>query len=1075
MAIGGVFLTSAALGLAFGHGGGTAALWLAAAVLLSALSIFRHTLAKSRELATEHKAANGTQPHGDHLYKLLADNSNDMIVILSLQGVRRYVSPASFDVLGYTPDEMLGEAAAGAIHPDDRAMAIATCNSLLEGVKNPMCVYRQLRKDGLYVWLEASYRLIRDETGAPTELIATVRDVSGRDLPELEQRQTTNQLSEANRLLLMAEEMSRVGHWRVDLASGVVYWSDVVCAMHGQPYGYSPVLQDAIANYHPDDREMVQAAVDEATQNGGSFGLTARLVQKDGAVRHVVSSGLAEVGPDGSVLGLFGVIQDVTEAHDAELALTSASRELLDSNRLLNMAETIGKLGHWRIDYRTSAMLWSDEVYTIYGLAPEVEPTAENALALYHPDDVQSVRQTVATARKDGTGYTSQARIIRGDGSTAHVVTRAEVEFDADGAAVALFGIVQDVTERVEAQAGLQESEARFRLLTEQASDVISLHDTSGVCLFLSPSVRPILGYEPAELLGRGFRPLVPDDDAAVFEQLTTRLVGQARGGVATERFRLRRKDGSLVWIEAAARIADYRQQTRIVVVSRDVTDQVRVEEELETALIRAEHAADAKSSFLANMSHEIRTPMNGVIGFTELLLAGELPDEQRRRAEMIADSGRAMMRLLNDILDLSKVEAGQMTITDEPFDLIHALKGCMNLVTPALEKKGLKAQCDFADDLPNLVCGDGLRLRQIVLNLLGNAAKFTESGSITLRASREPHSDEITIAVEDTGIGIALDSQKAVFEQFVQANGSIASKFGGTGLGLAISARLAALMNGTLRLESQPGLGTTFYLTLPLPAAAPRSHSPEQALPAIEYVSDHSTTTNARILVAEDHDVNRLLMGEMLGKIGVGYELASDGQEAAAMVAAAQVSGNGYAAVLMDLQMPKVDGLEATRRIRASGIGPGELPIIALTANAYADDIAACLDAGMQAHLAKPVSLSDLKAALQKWAIAGPLAAPIAAGKKPNSTIQQRYRTRKTETLEAIGRLIRTGRFEDAELSDVLDRLHKLAGTAGMFGEGPLGDEARLLEAGLMTWSRAERPRRVVEAYEAIKRVVSG
>ncbi|MBN8808678.1 MAG: PAS domain S-box protein [Sphingomonas sp.] len=1017
---------------------------------------------------TDRRAADDARIDSERRYRLLADNSNDMIVRLSLQGVRRYVSPASYNLLGYTPDEMVGEPAAGALHPDDRAIAVATCNSLLDGVENPMCIYRQRRKDGSYVWLEASYRLIRDADGAPDELIATVRDVSRRETAELERLTATNQLSEANRLLLMAEEMSRVGHWRVDIASGSVFWSDVVCAIHAKPSGYAPRLDAAIEFYHPDDRARVQAAVDDAVTTGKHFAFTARLLRDDGSVRHIVSSGRAETGPDGSVIGLFGVIQDVTEAHDADAALQETGRQLRDSNRMLTMAEAVGKLGHWRIDYATGAILWSDEVYRIYGLPADTIPTADTALAAYHPDDVAAVREAVAHAREHQVGYTSQARLVRGDGATVHIVTRAEVEVDTAGTPTALFGIVQDVSERVAAQAELADNEARFRLLTEQASDVISLHDVAGNCLFMSPSVETILGYSPVWMRGRRLQSLVVADDRAVIARLIGDLTQRARGDVATARFRLKRQDGALVWIEAAARIAEYSHRPRIVVVSRDVSDQVRAEADLAAARDRAEDAVKAKTSFLANMSHEIRTPMNGVVGFTELMLAGELSDEQRRRTEMIAESGRAMMRLLNDILDLSKVEAGQMVISEEPFDLAHTLDACVKLVGPALEKKGLRGRCDLAPDLPDRVCGDALRLRQIVLNLLGNAVKFTKYGTVTLRASRA-QGDTIVIAVEDTGIGIAPDRQQAVFDQFVQADGSIAARFGGSGLGLAISARLARLMDGDLRLESEEGRGTTFFLSVPLRPAPEQAAMLAQPTPTI--VPVQRTSTRPCVLVAEDHDVNRLLMTEMLDRIGYDCELAHDGAEAVAMVAAGT---QRYSVVLMDMRMPGIDGVEATRRIRASGVDAPSLPIVALTANAYADDIAACLDAGMQSHLAKPVSLEDLQAALLHWA-ATPAAAVAPDAPKANRSIEQRYFARREETLAAVSRLIRTGRFADADIADVVELLHKLAGTAGMFGEVALGDEAYALENGLRSWPPAERSARIKAGYDALQRVAEG
>ena len=615
--------------------------------------------------------------------------------------------------------------------------------------------------------------------------------------------------------------------------------------------------------------------------------------------------------------------------------------------------------------------------------------------------------------------------------------------------------------------------EAQLAMLAENATDAVLRVDLAGVCTYASPSSVQVMGASPDELIGLPMNigtGAHVDDRGELIEFHHLLASGQIERGVITYRAQKMSGEGGEIWIEAHSGLVrdEAGQPVEILASLRDVTERKRMELELEAARVRAEAAVSAKSSFLANMSHEIRTPMNGVLGFADLLLHDDLRPEQQRHVQLIVDSGKAMMRLLNDILDLSKIEAGQMQIAPERVDLRHALRNCFKLIRPAAEQKNLELRFDIAPELPGFAKIDGLRLRQIVLNLLGNAVKFTERGSVTFRASHAKGEGEaegtLEIAVSDTGVGIAPERLSAIFEQFVQAENSTAQRFGGTGLGLAISRQLAELMGGTLGVTSQLGRGTTFTLTLPLVEVA----GPDDA--AQPAVAERAAARPLHVLLAEDHDVNQALMQAMLAQLGHRVTTVEDGAQAVAAVRRAANAGEPFDLVLMDMQMPVMDGLEATRALRGAG---ETLPILALTANAYADDIAASLAAGMQAHLAKPVQLTQLGQAIAQWtpAAAGVAAAPVAGTLTIDPKLQARYDARKAELLACAERIAAAGSFDDAEMQELRGLLHKLAGSAGMFRQAQLGERAAELEDALEAAPAGARGELVRQVEEALRR----
>jgi PAS domain S-box-containing protein len=412
-----------------------------------------------------------------------------------------------------------------------------------------------------------------------------------------------------------------------------------------------------------------------------------------------------------------------------------------------------------------------------------------------------------------------------------------------------------------------------------------------------------------------------------------------------------RRKDGSRMFLEINASKIEYDGETAVLSINRDVTERRRAEE-LRLAKEAAERTARIKTQFLANMSHEIRTPMAGVIGLADLLRATDLDEQQARFVGLLQTSAAALLRVIDDILDFSKIEAGKLTIETSAFDLRAALREIVDLLRLGSLAKGTTLELHVDEDVPSWVRGDPGRLRQVLLNLVGNAVKFTDGGGVTVTV--QTAAGQLRLEVRDTGIGIAPEAQTRLFELFSQADDSTARRFGGTGLGLAISKRIVEAMGGEIGFESEPEKGSTFWIRIPLEPAAPPA---EPAVPA------GRPALARRILAAEDNPINQLVISEHLKSLG--YEVTAVGNGLEALEA---LQTGSYDLVLMDCQMPHLDGYEATLRIRRLPGKTGKIPILALTAHAIREELEKCLAVGMNDYITKPFRAETLEGKLDRW-----------------------------------------------------------------------------------------------------------
>ncbi len=647
--------------------------------------------------------------------------------------------------------------------------------------------------------------------------------------------------------------------------------------------------------------------------------------------------------------------------------------------RGLEDIQHIAPLGSWELDVQASEFRGSEVFFRILGWTPNAAALPFGKVMEAIPAaDRERVAQTIENTLRTQEPFDVEHRIVRRDGAMRVVRSRGQVVADQSGGATRLVGTAHDITGYRLAHQTLRQSEEKFRSLVANIPDVIWSSDRDGRTHYISPNAERVFGFTPDEMCEEGTKLWVGQIDLSDSQRIVDafhRLF--AEGRPFDVEYQLQRKDGEWIWVHDRAYRTYERDGVRCAdgVIS-DITERKRAEEEMRKAREAAEAANRAKSQFLANMSHEIRTPMNGVIGAAGLLLDTELTAEQRQYAAIVRSSGEALLKVINDILDFSKIEARKLTLETTDLDLRTVLEDAVAVLALKASEKGLELSCEIEPGTPTLLRGDPFRVRQVLVNLLGNAVKFTPQGEVAVRVQLEAEeacTATLGFTVRDTGIGFRQDRASTLFEPFVQADGSSTRRYGGTGLGLTISRQLVEMMGGQIGVESKEGKGSTFWFTgvfekQPQPSApigARGNADPPSATLAHTQLKAAGANRQARILLAEDNLTNQVVAKAMLNKLGYNADVVANGAEALQALREAD-----YALLLMDCEMPEMDGYEATRRIRncLAGTHNPHVPIIAITADAMSGDRDKCLQAGMNDYLAKPVELRKLAGALEKW-----------------------------------------------------------------------------------------------------------
>jgi PAS domain S-box-containing protein len=597
-----------------------------------------------------------------------------------------------------------------------------------------------------------------------------------------------------------------------------------------------------------------------------------------------------------------------------------------------------------RLDENWSMLFISDAVERLSGWPPRAFLEGEKAFAeLIHIDDTERVNELVRLALWEGESYYVEYRITRRDGDERWVSETGTGVRDESGAIAWIDGVIIDNTE-----AKLRNAE--FESIVNAIGRALAMveFDLGGHILNANENFLALTGYRLDEL--RGHHHEVLCDPEEVRSDAYRRLWENLRQGRFTSgEFRRLGKQGQTIWIQGSYNpiFAPDGTPYKVIKFATDLSERHAMEQNLREAKTAAEQATAAKSSFLANMSHEIRTPMNAIIGFTDVLLGDALEDKQRRHLKTVRNSARSLLSLLNDILDTAKLERGAFELEIADFSLRELCMQVLASLRINAQKKNLALDLDYPEEVPEFFKGDSLRLQQVMLNLLGNAIKFTERGSVELKVGIEQ--GEVHLVVSDTGIGIAEDRLERIFDPFAQADASMTRRFGGTGLGTTIARQLVELMNGRIAVESTLGVGSRFHVHVPLPAG--------EAVSAYAEVM-HIELPPLTILVADDVPQNLELLELAMGKAGHRIITAADGIEALE-----RFREQRFDLVLMDVQMPRLDGLEATRRMRALELVEmrERTPIIALTASVLEEDQIDALQAGMDGFATKPLELDKL------------------------------------------------------------------------------------------------------------------
>lgn len=907
---------------------------------------------------TERKKAERALRESEQRWKFAIEGAGDGLWDWDMQTNHVFFSECWKAMIGYSDCEIANNFYEweNRVHPDDKLVSLAKVKAHLEG-KTPLYLteHRMQCKDGSWKWILARGLVTsRDANGKATRMIGTHTDISEQkhaeqQLKESEERYRTlvDWTSESvfihrnGRLLYVNPAAVRLFHARsAEELVGTSYLERIA-----SDHRVLAKNREALLNAG-DEVPMVE--LDLITTNGEVF-------------KAEIRSSL--VGYEGGP-AIHSSIRDIT-------ARKAAEREFQSMTRMLERTGEMAKVGGWELDLQHMNLTWSTQTRLIHEIENEITPTVEDSLQFYAPNARYHVQTAIQNAIVHGTSWDLELPLITARSREIWVRTQGTA-IRENGRTVRLIGAIQDITARKQSDAALRESEERLKYALDATCDGLWDWNIRSSRVYYSPQWARLIGYEIDEFphtVEFFFSLLHPDDIERTKEAVERHFAGETP--VKQQEIRIRTKSGQYRWFLDRGKVVERDENgapSRMIGTIADIT-------ELRESQNKAEAASRAKSEFLANMSHEIRTPLTAILGFADLLRDdGSIaiaPEHRINTIDTIKNAGAHLLTVINDILDLSKIEADKMTIERVETSLVHILCEIESLLRPRALGKGIALRTNLSTAIPDRVLSDPTRLRQILMNLVGNAVKFTEVGHVVLTAATHnvDGNNYLAIEIEDTGVGLSPEQSDRLFTAFAQADNTVTRRHGGTGLGLTISRRLANLMGGdVLLVRTEPGKGSCFCLVLPIEA------TPNATLVSQLSIDEKTTTTPPRttsiqlhgnILLAEDGIDNQRLIAFHLRKAGAKVDIADNGRIALEMIDEAAARGMTYDLLLTDMQMPEMDGCTLASTLRSRG---SKIAIVALTAHAMAEDRMKCISSGCDDYQSKPIDRELLLSTCANW-----------------------------------------------------------------------------------------------------------